>query len=89
IRIEKLVPPGFTGMVLAVVCVLQFAISVAIDRRYEPRLGRSMYWTIWYPLAFWMIGMLTTLMAFPKVMLKTRRRARWTSPDRGIKSMRS
>lgn len=90
IRIEKLMPPGFTGMVLAAVCVLQFAVSIAIDRRYEPRLGRSLYWIIWYPLAYWMVGMLTTLLAFPKVMLNTRRRrARWTSPDRGIHSVKS
>ncbi|MGY8526085.1 poly-beta-1,6-N-acetyl-D-glucosamine synthase [Paracidovorax citrulli] len=89
IRIEKLAPPGFTGMVLAAVCVLQFAISVVIDRRYEPRLARSMVWIIWYPLAFWTVGMLSTLLAFPKVMLKSRRqRARWTSPDRGIHSVR-
>ncbi len=90
IRIQTLMPPGFTGMVLAAVCILQFAVSVAIDRRYEPRLARTLYWIIWYPLAYWMVGMLTTLLAFPKVMFKTRRqRARWTSPDRGIQSLRS
>ncbi|MBP0627630.1 poly-beta-1,6-N-acetyl-D-glucosamine synthase [Cupriavidus sp. AcVe19-1a] len=90
IRIQKLMPPGFTGMVLAAVCILQFMISVAIDRRYEPRLARTLYWIIWYPLAYWLVGMFTTLLAFPRVMLKTRRkRARWDSPDRGIQSMKS
>lgn len=38
-------------------------------------------------LAYWMVSLLTTLVSFPKVMLrKQAERARWTSPDRGIKS---
>ncbi|AOB28040.1 MULTISPECIES: poly-beta-1,6-N-acetyl-D-glucosamine synthase [Bordetella] len=86
VRIETLAPPAFTGMVLALMCLLQFAISVLIDRRYEPALWRSLYWVIWYPAAYWMVSLATTLVSFPKVMLRIRRqRARWTSPDRGIK----
>ncbi len=86
-QIASLMPPAFTGMMLAVVCLLQFVVSILIDRRYEPGLARSLYWVIWYPLAFWMVSLFTTLVSFPKVMLrKQARRARWTSPDRGIKS---
>jgi biofilm PGA synthesis N-glycosyltransferase PgaC len=86
IHIETLVPPAFTGMVLAMVCLAQFVLSVCIDHRYERGLSRALYWVIWYPLAYWLISLLTTLFSFPKVMLKKRRRrARWTSPDRGIK----
>jgi len=74
-------------MMLAMVCLLQFAISILIDRRYEPGLWRALYWVIWYPLAYWMVSLFTTLVSFPKVMLrKQAERARWTSPDRGIKS---
>ncbi|TAM86745.1 MAG: poly-beta-1,6 N-acetyl-D-glucosamine synthase [Candidimonas sp.] len=86
IHIETLVPPAFTGMVLAVVCLLQFVLSVFIDHRYERGLPRSLYWVIWYPLAYWLVSLFTTLFSFPKVMLKRRRRARWTSPDRGIRT---
>lgn len=86
-HIASLMPPAFTGMMLAVVCLLQFAISILIDRRYEPGLWRALYWVIWYPLAYWMVSLFTTLVSFPKVMLrKQAERARWTSPDRGIKS---
>jgi len=85
--IASLLPPAFTGMMLAVVCLLQFAVSILIDRRYEPGLARALYWVIWYPLAYWMVSLFTTLVSFPKVMLrKQAQRARWTSPDRGIKS---
>ncbi|MBP6018075.1 MAG: poly-beta-1,6 N-acetyl-D-glucosamine synthase [Burkholderiaceae bacterium] len=88
IQVPTLLPPSFTGMVLAMFCLLQFAVSVLIDRRYEPNLHRALYWTIWYPFAFWTINLFTTLISFPKVMLRMRRqRARWTSPDRGIKEL--
>lgn len=84
--IDKLVPPGFTGMLLAIVCLAQFTISALIDRRYEPGLSRSMFWIIWYPAAYWLISLCTTLVSFPRVMLRRQqKRARWVSPDRGIK----
>lgn len=85
IHIETLVPPAFTGLVLAGACLAQFAVSLFIDRRYEPGLARALYWVIWYPLAYWMLSLFTSLVSFPKVMLRARRRrARWVSPDRGI-----
>ena len=78
---------AFTGMALAAACLLQFGVSVFIDHRYERGLFRSLYWVIWYPLAYWLISLLTTLCGFPMVMLRRRRaRARWESPDRGIKA---
>ena len=47
-------------------------------------VASSLFWVIWFPMVYWMIGLFTTLVAFPKVMLKRQRaRARWISPDRG------
>ncbi|MFA5609795.1 MAG: poly-beta-1,6 N-acetyl-D-glucosamine synthase, partial [Alcaligenes sp.] len=87
-QIDGLFPPSFTGMVLAGMCLLQFAVSIWIDRRYEPDLPLSMFWIIWYPFVYWLINFLTTLWSFPMVMLRLRRkRARWSSPDRGIKEL--
>lgn len=89
IQVNNLVPPGFTGLVLALMCFVQFGTSVLIERRYEKGLWRSLYWVIWYPAVFWMLSLATTLVSYPKVMLKVRRRrARWTSPDRGIATRR-
>jgi biofilm PGA synthesis N-glycosyltransferase PgaC len=40
---------------------------------------------IWYPLAYWMLNMATTIVAVPRALLRnTEKRARWKSPDRGI-----
>ncbi|KRG37391.1 poly-beta-1,6 N-acetyl-D-glucosamine synthase [Stenotrophomonas panacihumi] len=78
--------PRWHGLILAVVCLLQFATSLAIERRYERGLARQFYWVIWYPVAFWMIGMLTAVIALPRTLLARRRqRALWRSPDRGVR----
>lgn len=87
-HIDGLFPPSFTGMVLAGMCLLQFTVSTWIDRRYEANLHRSMFWIIWYPFVYWLVNFFTTLWSFPAVMLRLRRqRARWSSPDRGIKEL--
>ena len=78
------VSPAFTGLLLGVMCLLQFLVSLYIERRYERNVAGSLFWVIWFPMVYWMIGLFTTLVAFPKVMLKRKRaRARWISPDRG------
>jgi biofilm PGA synthesis N-glycosyltransferase PgaC len=47
-----------------------------------------MFWVVWYPLVFWFISLLTTLVSFPKVLFgQHQKRARWVSPDRGIKPL--
>lgn len=77
--------PRWTGVMLGVTCLTQFAVSLAIDSRYEKGLWRVYFWVIWYPLAFWILSMLTTVVAVPKALFKRRgRRATWVSPDRGI-----
>ena len=83
--VQHLFPPAFTGLILGVVCLLQFAVSLMIERRYEKGIGASLFWIIWFPVVYWMLSLFTTLVSFPKVMLKRKRgRARWVSPDRGI-----
>ncbi len=77
--------PQWTGLILGVTCLTQFAVSLAIDSRYEKGLWKVYFWVIWYPLAFWILSMLTTVVAVPKAILKRRgKRATWVSPDRGI-----
>jgi len=80
-------PPGLTGLLLCLICLAQFGISTLIDRRYEPDLPHALWWVIWYPLVYWLLSLFTTLLSFPKVILRRQRprRARWVSPDRGIK----
>ncbi len=82
-------PPGWSGVLLGTTCLLQFAISLAIDSRYERGLGRVYYWIIWYPMLYWTIQMCVSIVAMPRAFLRRRgRRAVWVSPDRGLRPVR-
>ena len=78
--------PYGTGMLLGATCLLQFALRKWMDSRYEPSLGKNYFWMIWYPFVFWLITITASIVAFPKVLRRgTGQRARWVSPDRGIR----
>lgn len=78
--------PFGVGVLLGATCLLQFAISKWMDSRYEPNLWKNYYWMIWYPIAFWLITISASIIAFPRVLLREKaQRARWESPDRGIR----
>jgi poly-beta-1,6-N-acetyl-D-glucosamine synthase len=82
--------PGWNGVLLAMTCLLQFALSLFIDSRYEPKIRRYYYWMIWYPMLFWMLSALTTVVGLPAALMKNRNeRATWTSPDRGLHQQRT
>jgi biofilm PGA synthesis N-glycosyltransferase PgaC len=78
--------PGWAGVILGATCLIQFGVSLAIDSRYEPALGRYYYWMIWYPMIYWMIHSTATIVSVPKAISKERgKRAVWVSPDRGVR----
>jgi poly-beta-1,6-N-acetyl-D-glucosamine synthase len=79
--------PSWITVMLGTVCMTQFAVSLLIDRKYERGSGRLLFWMIWYPVAYWFITLATTLVAVPRVFLKSRpaQRATWVSPDRGLR----
>jgi biofilm PGA synthesis N-glycosyltransferase PgaC len=92
--VQRLLPPewqfvGFWpewhGVLLGITCMLQMFVSLWIDRHYDKSLLRYFAWTIWYPLAFWMISMFTTVLALPITLFRRRgKRALWNSPERGM-----
>ncbi|HET8711188.1 MAG TPA: poly-beta-1,6-N-acetyl-D-glucosamine synthase [Spongiibacteraceae bacterium] len=77
--------PGWHGVVLASTCLLQFFVSLLIDSRYEKHLLRNFFWMIWYPLAYWLITVFTTIVAVPRTMFSSRYSGTWVSPDRGVR----
>lgn len=77
--------PEWRGLLLGLTCMAQLGVSLWIDRYYDRNLLRYFAWTVWYPLVFWMINMVTTVVALPKALLRrTGKRAIWRSPDRGV-----
>jgi biofilm PGA synthesis N-glycosyltransferase PgaC len=79
--------PTWWGALLASTYVAQAFVSHHIEWRYERDMLKSLFWIVWYPLAFWMISTLSTLRAIPKVLLRkdTEVRGTWVSPDRGFR----
>lgn len=77
--------PGWNGVLLGITCLLQFATSLAIDSRYDKGLGKYYYWMIWYPIAYWLLNVITVIFGVPKALMRKKgTRATWESPDRGV-----
>ena len=79
-------PHGFT-VALLLACALQFAISFWLDRPYDVGLRRIGFWMIWYPAAYWLLSFAATVVAcwrWPR--RRNGVRARWISPDRGVRA---
>ncbi len=78
--------PSWGGVLLGLTCLLQFAVSLYIDARYEKGIGKKYFWVIWYPLVYWILSVLTTIFGVIKALTKTKgTRATWESPDRGVR----
>ncbi len=80
--------PHWTSMLLCLTCLVQFAVSLGIDARYERRSGENhYYWMIWYPIVYWLINIGTAMNGAYKAMRKKRgQRATWVTLDRGLRA---
>jgi biofilm PGA synthesis N-glycosyltransferase PgaC len=78
--------PQWWGLTLAVTYLAQAIVAHLIERRYEAGMLRTLFWIIWYPLAFWLLSALTTVVALPRAIFRARSaRTTWVSPDRGLR----
>jgi biofilm PGA synthesis N-glycosyltransferase PgaC len=78
---------GWAGVILGTTCLLQIAVSLGLDSRYDRGGFQHFFWMIWYPLAYWTLSMMATVVALPKAIFrKPKQRAVWVSPDRGVGS---
>ena len=67
---------------------MQFTVSLFVDRSYEKKIFRYLFWIIWYPFMYWMISSFTVIFATPKALFKKKGvRATWKSPDRGLQKL--
>ena len=78
--------PEWWGLTLALTYLVQAVVSHLIERRYERNMLRNLFWIIWYPLAFWLLSALTSVVALPRaILLRRAGRTKWVSPDRGLR----
>lgn len=85
IRVDSILP-RWHGVMIGTTCLLQILVSLYLDHRYDYGLFRYYFWMVWYPLAYWMLNMLSTVASIPKVIRRgCGKRAIWVSPDRGLR----
>lgn len=78
--------PTAWGTILVLTYLAQAFISSMLDRRFEGGIMRSVFWVVWYPLAFWFIQVCTAVTALPRALLRPKDApGTWVSPDRGFR----
>ncbi|HYX03829.1 MAG TPA: poly-beta-1,6-N-acetyl-D-glucosamine synthase [Reyranella sp.] len=78
--------PEWWGLTLALTYLAQALTSHLLERRFEANMLRSLFWMIWYPMAFWLINTATAVVALPTALMRPRKeRTTWVSPDRGLR----
>jgi biofilm PGA synthesis N-glycosyltransferase PgaC len=78
--------PGWSGILIGTTCMIQIAVSMFLDSKYDVGLWKIYFWMIWYPLLYWMINMFTIVVAVPETLLRDNKQsAVWISPDRGLR----
>jgi biofilm PGA synthesis N-glycosyltransferase PgaC len=81
----SLIPSSY-GPALCITYLLQAGLSIWLEKRFEPQRLSSMFWVIWYPMAFWMLSAATAVVSLPRALLRPRSgRTTWVSPDRGLR----
>jgi biofilm PGA synthesis N-glycosyltransferase PgaC len=88
---QPFVPPPWTGSILALVCLLQFLVSLFIDYHYEKKsLFKYYIWIIWYPFFYWLISACAIYVGVYRVFIRRGEvSAVWKSPDRGFHTLKS
>ena len=80
-------PASYWHIAYVATYLLQGLIATAIEHRYDFRISRILFWTVWYPAVLWLITFATSLSGLYLALRKSpNTRARWVSPDRGFRS---
>ena len=78
--------PRWWGILLAMTYLLQSAVSVQLDRRFEDNMVDALFWVIWYPIVFWMLQAAAAVVGLPRAIARrSSARGTWVSPDRGMR----
>jgi biofilm PGA synthesis N-glycosyltransferase PgaC len=66
--------PNFWGMVIATVALVQLGVGVWLDRHYNRRVGKFYLWAAMYPLFYWLLMLVITVIATPRALFGRRGR---------------
>lgn len=78
--------PSWGGVLLGITCLIQFAVSLSIEHRYEKSSWKYFFWIIWFPIIYWVVNVIAIIRGFPRALLRKKGvKATWVSPDRGLR----
>lgn len=80
------IPYLWKSQFLSIVCIVQFLVAIALERKYDKKIFRNASIVAWYPLVYWVLTGIVSLWALPSSLFKRKKLATWKSPDRGIKT---
>jgi len=88
--IQPFIPPAWAGSILALMCIVQFMVSLYIDSHYEHKsFLKNYFWVIWYPFFYWAVIASTVFVSLFNVFIrKGGVSVRWKSPDRGLQTLK-
>jgi biofilm PGA synthesis N-glycosyltransferase PgaC len=77
--------PNFWGMAIATTCLAQLAIGAMVDRRYDRQIMRSMAFSVFYPIVYWiMMAVITFIYTLPALLRKPPKVQRWRIRRSGV-----
>ncbi len=76
--------PNLWGMSIATVCIAQLAWGVRVDAPYDPETERYLPYAIYYPMIYWMILAVCTVIALPHLFRRPGKQSvRWSTTRPG------
>lgn len=81
------IPIVYMGAYLAVLSLVQAAVALFMDMRYEQGIVRYYWWSVWYPAVYWFVNAFVVVYALGRLVVRGFRTpgyAVWTSPNRGL-----
>ena len=70
--------PNFWGMLVATMCLLQLGTGVVLDNAYDRDLKRVFHVTVFYPLIYWILMAVITVVTAPLGLGVNRQKRRVT-----------
>lgn len=84
IHIQEYIP-AHAGLVLGIIFMIQAMLSALLNRKFEKMPVLQIIWMVWYPLIYWWMTAMTSIVGFYKALFKGKQQfATWKSPDRGL-----
>lgn len=72
--------PFLWGTIAGIVCLLQIAVGLSLDSRFDPRARRLMLWAPLYPLLYWWLCAITAVRGtFPGILKKPTKTVTWNT----------